>query len=252
MSLRRLSAFLLWLVLMAAAATSSAQQVVRWSGRVEASATVAPGGTVEVVLDATIDPGWKLYALTQEPGGPQALVIAAAPDSALALAAPPIGPLPFIAPDSNFNIDTQSHTESATFYVPLQVPATASGRLTGALTVTYQTCTDRFCLPPATDIVRVSLTVPGTGAGATVSVESAAASTDPGTARVEDMAAATTASTLGAYLGLAALMGALSLLTPCVFPMVPITVSYFTAQAERRRGRALSLALIYLWTRWRE
>ena len=156
MSLRRLSAFLLWLVLMAAAATSSAQQVVRWSGRVEASATVAPGGTVEVVLDATIDPGWKLYALTQEPGGPQALVIAAAPDSALALAAPPIGPLPFIAPDSNFNIDTQSHTESATFYVPLQVPATASGRLTGALTVTYQTCTDRFCLPPATDIVRVS------------------------------------------------------------------------------------------------
>ena len=245
MSLRRLSAFLLWLVLMAAAATSSAQQVVRWSGRVEASATVAPGGTVEVVLDATIDPGWKLYALTQEPGGPQALVIAAAPDSALALAAPPIGPLPFIAPDSNFNIDTQSHTESATFYVPLQVPATASGRLTGALTVTYQTCTDRFCLPPATDIVRVSLTVPGTGPDATVTVESAAASTGPGTARVEDMAAATTASTLGAYLGLAALMGALSLLTPCVFPMVPITVSYFTAQAERRRGRALSLALIY-------
>ena len=36
-------------------------------------------------------------------------------------------------------------------------------------------------------------------------------------------------------------MGALSLLTPCVFPMVPITVSYFTGRAERdRRTRGVA------------
>jgi thiol:disulfide interchange protein len=34
------------------------------------------------------------------------------------------------------------------------------------------------------------------------------------------------------FLWLAASAGALSLLTPCVFPMVPITVSYFTARGE--------------------
>ena len=39
--------------------------------------------------------------------------------------------------------------------------------------------------------------------------------------------------TLG-FIWLAASAGALSLLTPCVFPMVPITVSYFT-QPRRRR-----------------
>jgi thiol:disulfide interchange protein DsbD len=59
------------------------------------------------------------------------------------------------------------------------------------------------------------------------------------------MAAASRASTLGAYIGLAAIMGALSLLTPCVFPMVPITVSYFTNRARKSRGEAVVQALVY-------
>jgi thiol:disulfide interchange protein DsbD len=40
-------------------------------------------------------------------------------------------------------------------------------------------------------------------------------------------------------------MGALSLLTPCVFPMVPITVSYFTSHAATRRRTAVVHALVY-------
>jgi thiol:disulfide interchange protein DsbD len=40
-------------------------------------------------------------------------------------------------------------------------------------------------------------------------------------------------------------MGALSLLTPCVFPMVPITVSYFTNRPGRSRREAISQALVY-------
>ena len=47
-------------------------------------------------------------------------------------------------------------------------------------------------------------------------------------------------TTWGSFLWLAISMGALSLLTPCVFPMVPITVSYFTKHAAadaRPRGR---------------
>jgi thiol:disulfide interchange protein DsbD len=57
--------------------------------------------------------------------------------------------------------------------------------------------------------------------------------------------AASQASTLGAYVALAALMGALSLLTPCVFPMVPITVSYFTNRQGRTRKDAVTEALVY-------
>ena len=202
------------------------------------------GSDLEVVLDARIDPGWHLYAITQEKGGPQPLVIALPPASPFRLAGNVIAPLPIAAPDANFNIETQYHAEEATFYVPLAVPAGASGRTPLDLDVTFQTCTERFCLPPATERVSLSLLVPGTGADAAFVARPAPAPGGP-RAVVEDMADATAASTLMAYLGLAALMGALSLLTPCVFPMVPITVSYFTGRAERDRGRAVSQALVY-------
>jgi len=233
------------LLLGAATASVSAQTVVRWTAKVEPAVVVKAGADIEVVLEAKIDPGWHLYALTQEGGGPQALVIGVPPGSPFTMAGPVIAPLPITAPDANFNIDTQYHAEEATFYVPVTVPANASGRVPLDFEVTFQTCTDRFCLPPATERVSLSLLVPGTGADATF-VERAPSSpgAKPG-AMVEDMAASSAASTLGAYLGLAALMGALSLLTPCVFPMVPITVSYFTGRAEKDRRQAVMQALVY-------
>ena len=49
-----------------------------------------------------------------------------------------------------------------------------------------------------------------------------------------------------AFVWLAMTVGALSLLTPCVFPMVPITVSYFTKHAAGSRGKAVGQAAIYV------
>jgi thiol:disulfide interchange protein len=50
---------------------------------------------------------------------------------------------------------------------------------------------------------------------------------------------------LGLFLWIAATMGALSLLTPCVFPMVPITISYFSRGGSRGRATALREAALY-------
>ena len=47
------------------------------------------------------------------------------------------------------------------------------------------------------------------------------------------------------FLWLAISLGALSLLTPCVFPMIPITVSYFTKNAAGSRTKSIRLALVY-------
>ena len=47
------------------------------------------------------------------------------------------------------------------------------------------------------------------------------------------------------FIWLAMSMGALALLTPCVFPMVPITVSYFTKRAAGGRGAAFRKASTY-------
>ena len=47
------------------------------------------------------------------------------------------------------------------------------------------------------------------------------------------------------YFWLSLGMGALSLLTPCVFPMVPITVSFFANHSSRTRGGAIRMAALY-------
>ena len=47
------------------------------------------------------------------------------------------------------------------------------------------------------------------------------------------------------YFWLSLGMGALSLLTPCVFPMVPITVSFFANHSSRTRAGAIRMAALY-------
>jgi thiol:disulfide interchange protein len=42
--------------------------------------------------------------------------------------------------------------------------------------------------------------------------------------------------------------GLLSLLTPCVFPMIPITVSFFLKQSEQKHSSPLTLATVYCGT----
>jgi thiol:disulfide interchange protein DsbD len=39
--------------------------------------------------------------------------------------------------------------------------------------------------------------------------------------------------------------GAVSLITPCVFPMIPITVSFFLKQSEKKEHRAVTMAVVY-------
>jgi thiol:disulfide interchange protein DsbD len=50
------------------------------------------------------------------------------------------------------------------------------------------------------------------------------------------------------FIATAAFWGFVTLLTPCVFPMVPITVSIFLKQSEKQGTNVLALALIYAVT----
>jgi thiol:disulfide interchange protein DsbD len=50
------------------------------------------------------------------------------------------------------------------------------------------------------------------------------------------------------FVATAALWGFITLLTPCVFPMVPITVSIFIKQGEKQGTNVLALALVYAVT----
>ncbi|MBI5852712.1 MAG: thioredoxin family protein [Planctomycetes bacterium] len=69
-----------------------------------------------------------------------------------------------------------------------------------------------------------------------------------GEARSEYLGAAARVDEYGGVLGLllAAIgAGLLALLMPCTYPMIPITISFFTKQAAARHGSVLPLALAY-------
>ena len=53
---------------------------------------------------------------------------------------------------------------------------------------------------------------------------------------------------LGAFILAGIFWGFISLLTPCVFPMIPITVSFFLKQSEKEHHRPLSTAVVYCLT----
>src|SRR5262249_56478700 len=47
------------------------------------------------------------------------------------------------------------------------------------------------------------------------------------------------------FLLTAVLAGFAALLTPCVFPMIPITVSFFQKQSEKEHHRPIAMASVY-------
>jgi thiol:disulfide interchange protein len=61
-------------------------------------------------------------------------------------------------------------------------------------------------------------------------------------------AAATGAGTTWSFLVAAAFWGFVALITPCVFPMIPITVSFFLHQSEKEHHKPVRMALIYCGT----
>ena len=218
---------------------AQAPSPTKWSMAALGPNAVA-GKTFDAVISVTIDAGWHVYSLTQKPGGPYALAITVPEQPIYSAAGTPAGPLPKIAFDPNFGFDTETYEEQASFQVPVRSAPGANTK--GAklrVQVRYQSCNERLCLPP-TDI---ELTADET-TGSTSAATTGGAAPAGGSAKVPDLAASR-ASTLGAYVGLAAIMGALSLLTPCVFPMVPITVSYFTNRQGRSRREAVVEALVY-------
>jgi thiol:disulfide interchange protein DsbD len=217
------------------------QNPAKWSLRFEGEkSSFNSGDTAKAILRADLEEGWHLYAMEQPPGGPIATTIKIPKDSEYTIAGPISSGDSISQFDSNFNIETKFFKNNAEFNVPLEFAATVD-REKIELDVRFQLCTDKLCLPPQT--VRVSTAgarpLKGTGASSVSAQNSTAAPTNQIITRQSD------SNDLTGFIWLALSLGALSLLTPCVFPMIPITVSYFTNHAGKSKAKAVKLATIY-------
>jgi thiol:disulfide interchange protein DsbD len=200
--------------------------------------------TFKAVLKSDIEPGWHLYALDQPKGGPIATTIKIPEGTPFEITGNIESPKPGVKPDPNFMVDgkpleTRSFEKSVSFTVPLKALADGSGD-TLALVVRFQLCNDTTCIPPRN--IKVTF------AGSEEVTRSSAAPTPPAAKPAVTPAAVDPFQDNGsiwAFIWLAITLGAASLLTPCVFPMIPITVSYFTNHSAGDRGKAIKLASIY-------
>ena len=231
---------------------------------------VQAGSQIEALLVARIVDGWHLYSTTQASGGPIPTSISVVENSVFSQVGSVKGPPPLRWFDRNFGIDTEYFEKRVDFRVPVRIGSEApSGVHQLSVKVRFQACSDTLCLAPQNRTLTGNIQVAGRSGSeagsptATGSFEGiqmvqqqagmdSAASQKPDTfAQTEGQqtdtplpaGASAPISTLAYILGAMA-MGGLALLTPCVFPMIPITVSYFTKR-EANRKQAVSEAALY-------
>jgi thioredoxin:protein disulfide reductase len=139
------------------------------------------------------------------------------------------------------------------FEVPLKAAADFAPKPGDSLKVTidYQGCNNNECLRPASVSTTVALTAPGAAAGALEGIGVANASRGGlgGRSGDDDSSGAIEHVFLnhGWFLGfLAVFLGGLALnLTPCVYPLIGVTIAYFGNQGGGPR-RVMYLAIVFV------
>ena len=215
----------------------------------------------ELQLTAHIDPGWYIYGTELAPGGPIPTEITFDAADGWQL----VGELRYaeaeIKYDPNFDMDIPMYSGSITFRQTVRVLSSSAVTVTGELV--YMSCDDERCLPP--DFLGFAFELEGAAgvpetiapvAQEPVQEEAARADTAVDESAIDDTRATevdapviytpeTAEDTgLGWTFILGFLGGLLALLTPCVFPMIPLTVSFFLRNADNR-PRAIRDAMTY-------
>ncbi|PYQ30264.1 MAG: hypothetical protein DMF57_15540 [Acidobacteria bacterium] len=144
-------------------------------------------------------------------------------------------------------------TKLAVYEGMIRIPFVAklkSGASKIGVSLHYQACNDTVCLPPrnATLVIPSVSEGPGRVGRDTVPSENFTLLTAPRERNLPDNPIARTfaASGLPLTLGVLFLAGLALNLTPCVFPMIPITMGFFGMQSDGRRSRRFTLAVLYV------
>lgn len=231
----------------------AANAIVTLSASAE-PAVVPPGSTFTVEVSMSIEDPWHVYGLYAA-GGPVPTSVALDESPGFASAGAPSEPEPHMIYDNGFQLVLPMHPGRPVFRLPVTVsPEVPPGQHTLSVEVRYQACNDTTCLRPARETLAVSVTIdpaapmpePPVQLGAAVPPPPpSAGALSPEEVRLRAEMQSVMERGLAAFLVSAGLFGFLSLLTPCVFPMIPITVSLFAKRGERGQGRPVVSALVY-------
>lgn len=213
-----------------------ASGVVELSGRIEP----AGEGAARVVASVAVKPGFHVNA--HRPNEEFLIATALTLQSGSVAFDEPAYPEPR-SKTFSFNGDKPLLVYDGTFEITAVARPVPTGPV--ELTLRYQACDDERCLPPATAkaIVRADESAtagPGSAGGGEPGFE---ISRDPNASLLTRWL---TGASLPAALLVTLLLGLTLNLTPCVYPLVSVTIGYFGSQTSDRGTGALPLACAYV------
>jgi len=232
---------------------------VQWS--VEA-VRVPESDRVELKLTATIEDGWHLYSQQIPEGGPIPTTFSFKPSSRYALIGKVKEPKPIVEFDPNFDMELRYFGHKAVFVQTVQSKTYDAFEIAGE--VEFMVCDETQCLPPK--YIELAFRVPkGTPPAnlpttvvdpVLVTGDSISETTETSENAERELAekasetafeARPTEAKSGSLWGIFAFGfggGLLALLMPCIFPMIPLTVSFFTKQSKTK-AEGVRKALVY-------
>ncbi|RNC65191.1 cytochrome c biogenesis protein CcdA [Proteiniphilum sp. X52] len=255
----------------------SAQDIISWDFSVED----AGKGEVNIIARASVQQGWYMYDTKIPDGGPNPTTIEFDKTTGAEAVGEflPVDKKATVKHDEIFGMEIGTFTGSVTFAQRMKITDKARFSVEG--NVRAQACNDQTCTPPLPvdfSFAAPDLPVSATVAGSTSNGESALPSTagetvvtahttedtiSPGTPFsltsanreqlwspvIEELNALGADNPADASLWSIFLKGLLwgfaALITPCVWPMIPITVSFFLNRNKKSRRKAIQDAAIY-------
>ncbi len=260
---RRVVGFLVLVLAALASTPAHAAGPAKWKARLE-PADVRAGETAMVVVEATIEEPWHIYSMQKRDGpGPLPTSLELAPSKLVTVTGKPVEPVGHTELDPGFKIDVTFFPKAVAFGIPVRVAKTAKGKISLKAIVRFMACREGTCTRPLSDDVPLSFAVSaGKARPERMKPLTAApkqpAGYEPPVAVPPTNALTSSASSIAseqidaarrrgplAFVLFAFVSGLTALLTPCVFPMIPITVSFFTKQQENAPGSGIRSAVAY-------
>ena len=196
-------------------------------------------GEVAIIdVNAELDFTWRIYAVYDVPEGPSSTKFIIESDI-VNKSGRIIEPEPIEKFDEGFGNITKYHEGTPKFSIPLELKDDLpNGIYNVDVIIDYQVCNNSLCYPPN----QITKT-------ATFSVKSGPIRSDFVFENFDfdkESILAIADNNISSFLILAMSMGFLALLTPCVFPMIPITISFFMHRSENTNSSPVKSATVYM------
>ncbi len=230
---------------------SAAPNQIDWTATIEGPTD----GVATVTVTGTIADGWHIYGfempqLEPEAGVPDPTSLTLELPSGVTLDGEMVkngnSSTHF---DEFMNLNLPWLTGTVSFVQKVNVADNAGGDIVG--TVRYMACTEQSCTPPARYDFSLKVGNAPVQSAAVSQAEPASVTPAPEASSVGslwwepvDVSTGTSVQSYWAILLFGFLGGLVALMTPCVWPMIPMTVSFFLKKSKSR-SRSIRDAVIY-------